>query len=208
MHPNAVLVYQRYVMSHIAPGAKVLEIGPDADPSTFQSLARDDVEWVTVDLASESPDGQRRWATGTPSLLMTDPYEIPAPSDTFDVVLSSQVIEHVREPWRWMPELARVCRPGGVVATINPVSWPYHEAPVDCWRIYPEGMRALSELAGLTVETSLWESLEPRARSWYPGQSTRPPPRLRSQVKNRVLRLIGWPLPVAFDTVTVARKPE
>lgn len=85
---------------------------------------------------------------------------IPASDDTFDLVLSGSVIVHVRRPWQWMEELARVCRPGGVVATVGPVSWPYHEAPVDCWRVYPEGMRALCEDAGLVVEFSACESLE------------------------------------------------
>jgi hypothetical protein len=33
----------------------------------------------------------------------------------------------------------------GMSSSVNPVSWVFHEAPVDCWRIYPEGMKALLE---------------------------------------------------------------
>ena len=43
---------------------------------------------------------------------------------------------------------------------INPVSSPYHKAPADCWRIYPEGMRALYDHAGLTTLLSKYETLE------------------------------------------------
>jgi len=74
---------------------------------------------------------------------MEDLYAIPVDSESFEIVVSANVIEHVEELWRWVPALARVCRRGGKVITINPISWGFHEAPVDCWRIYPDGMKAL-----------------------------------------------------------------
>ncbi len=48
-------------------------------------------------------------------------------------------------------ELSRVVRPGGYIVTVNPVSWPYHEAPIDCWRVFPDGMQALLDDAGLEM---------------------------------------------------------
>jgi SAM-dependent methyltransferase len=137
---------------------------------------------------------------------MPNENEIPLPDSTFDVVISGQVIEHVRQPWRWMAELTRISRPGGLVITISPVSWPYHEAPIDCWRIYPEGMRAILEQVGLTVELCLWDSLEPRPRRWYPGKSYDYDRSAWARRINRVKAVVGWPLPVAFVTITVARK--
>lgn len=62
---------------------------------------------------------------------------------TFDVVVSSQTLEHIRHPWRWMPEVARICAPGGLIYICSPNTWVYHEYPIDCWRIWPEGMKAL-----------------------------------------------------------------
>jgi hypothetical protein len=44
--------------------------------------------------------------------------------------------------------------------TICPVSWGYHEAPIDCWRMYPAGLRALYEHAGLKVLHAVAESLD------------------------------------------------
>jgi SAM-dependent methyltransferase len=140
--------------------------------------------------------------------LMTSEYELPIADSSYDLVLSGQVMEHVRRIWRWMPELARVCRPGGHVITIAPVSWPYHEVPFDCWRAYPEGMRALSDEAGLEVVVCRSESLEPApSRNTYPGLSYAEFSSGRG-LRQVVKRLIGWPLPVAVDTVTIARKPE
>ena len=139
----------------------VLEVGPDRVPSSF---AIPGLDWKTANIAAEAMEG------GTVDYKMADPYVIPVDGDSFDVVFSAQVLEHVPRPWIWMPELARVCWPGGYVITINPTSWPYHEAPVDCWRAYPEGMRALCEDAGLEVVESVCESLEPRrSPRTYPG---------------------------------------
>jgi SAM-dependent methyltransferase len=210
VHPNSVLLFREYLLPLFKAGDRVLEVGPDSNPSTYQSLVEVPVTWSTADLASEvDSQDERLWGSGTSEELtyrMTSEYKIPALDAAFDIVVSGQVIEHVRKPWLWMKELARVCKPGGVVITVSPVSWPYHEAPIDCWRIYPEGMRALSEDAGLTVELSLFDSLEQHPRSWFPGQSYNTNRGARGRILNRAKAILGWPLPVAFDTVTVARK--
>lgn len=212
MHLNSRLVFERYARAYFRSGSHVLEVGPDGRPSTYQrSVADSGVSWETADLASSaSTDGDRLFGEGATADLtyaMTDAYALPVGDESFDIVLSGQVIEHVPQIWRWMPELARVCRPGGYVITIGPVSWPYHEAPVDCWRVHPEGMRALCEEAGLSVVDTVSVSLEPRtSRRPYPGASFGPSPGAKGIVK-RLLGTMGWPLPIAIDTVTIARKP-
>lgn len=211
MHQNSILIFRKHLLWLFTDGAHVLEIGPDGDPSTYRQQVRTGVTWSTADLASQvGDDGARLWGAGRGSQLtyrMRSEYEIEAPADTFDIVVSGQVIEHVRKPWIWLRELARVCKPGGLVLTVNPVSWPYHEAPIDCWRIYPEGMRALCDEAGLNVELSLFESLEPRPLAFYPGKSYNAGRGPRGRAINKVKSVTGYPLTVAFDTVTVARKP-
>jgi SAM-dependent methyltransferase len=211
MHLNSVLVFREHLLPLFTPGIHVLELGPDGDPSTYRREVAAQVTWSTADLASEvDAHGGRLWGSGSGGELtyrMKSEYEIEAPAGTFDIVVSGQVIEHVRKPWLWLRELARVCKPGGLVLTVNPVSWPYHEAPIDCWRIYPEGMRALCEDAGLTVELSLFESLEPRPLAWYPGKSYNAGRGPRGRALNRAKAMTGYPLTIAFDTVTIARKP-
>lgn len=80
---------------------------------------------------------------------MPDEYTIPQPNDVWDAVVSLNELEHVRMPWRWVSGLSRVTKPGGIVALVAPISWPYHPVPVDCFRYYPEGLRALFEDAGV-----------------------------------------------------------
>lgn len=198
MHKNSQMLFDRYVRGCFQPGMRVLEIGPDAHPSHYaNSLCRSDLVWHTIDMCDN------------PSLTYRsiDEYRFPIQDDAYDIVLSGQVLEHVRQIWVWIKEVARVCKPSGLVITINPVSWPYHEAPVDCWRIFPEGMRALYQEAGLEVLHSTCESLEGsefplvlagRGRDWQSRDEL-----------DRAERLmpLGAPVECAFDTITIGRKP-
>jgi SAM-dependent methyltransferase len=209
VHLNSLLLFRQYAVPYFTDSARVLELGPDDHPSSYRREVTEQTAWTTADLATESTGlARRRWGRGQVSLVMPSEYQIPSADAAFDIVLSGQVIEHVRRPWLWLPELARVCAQGGVVITLNPVSWPYHEAPVDCWRIFPEGMSALCIDAGLTIELSRSESLEPKPRRWYPGASYDQDSGWRRRWFNRTKATLGWPLPVAFDTITVARKPR
>jgi SAM-dependent methyltransferase len=176
---------------------RVLEIGPDGFPSTYRKMIlHEGIQWDTLDI-QDSPH------LAYPRSQL---YSFPVADDTYDIVVSGQVIEHVAKIWRWMPELARVTRPSGLVITISPLSWPYHEAPIDCWRIYPEGMKALCEDAGLSIETSFCGSLElPTYIRCLPGRS----PEYQSRKLRfcfRLLGLFGFPVEKAFDTITIARK--
>jgi SAM-dependent methyltransferase len=83
--------------------------------------------------------------------VLTSEYVWDIPDNTYDVVVSTQTIEHVRHPWRWIREVARICRVSGLVYICTPNTIGFHEHPVDCWRVWPEGMRALFEEAGLTA---------------------------------------------------------
>jgi SAM-dependent methyltransferase len=182
----------------IRRGDRVLEVGPDNHPSTYRQLVEVEVRWETVDIFEH------------PALTFTadSSYGFPIDDDAFDVVISGQVLEHVPKPWLWMRELARVTKPGGLVATIVPVSWPYHTAPVDCWRVYPDGMRALYDDAGLDTVLAEWGSLEtPRPRRALPGRSEC---KLRRTLRwySRLVGPIGIPVERAFDTVAIARKPN
>lgn len=73
------------------------------------------------------------------------------PDGSFDVVVSGQTLEHVRHPWLFARELARITAGGGLLCVIAPFGWVYHAYPIDCWRILADGMDALLKYVGLTV---------------------------------------------------------
>lgn len=199
MHTNSRLLFERYAAEFFKPEMQVLEIGPDAVPSSYQQLINDrSIVWHTLDMHAN------------PRLTYpgSQEYAFAIPDGTYDLVLSGQVIEHVRKPWKWLPEVARVTKPGGLVITLNPVSWTYHEDPVDCWRIYPEGMQALYAEAALEVLLSRWESLESPGHAHYiPGVSQEC--RIRrwwQRLADRLVQRLGCPVERAYDTITVGRK--
>ena len=197
MHTNSKLLFEKYASRYFHSGMKVLEVGPDAFPSSYRKIiANKHIIWDTLDIYDSSE------LTYPNSNL----YSFAIADNEYDIVLSGQVIEHIAKIWRWMPEVARVTRPHGRVITISPVSWPYHEAPIDCWRMFPDGMRALCEDSDLRVETSLFESLElPTFKRALPGLSAEYQ-RWSIRLCFRLLGIFGFPVEKSFDTITIAIK--
>lgn len=198
MHENSIMLFEKYAQEHFKSGMKVLEIGPAGVPSFYQTMVGDaSIQWDTMDISGKGN-----------FTYQCEEYKFPVPDNSYDVVFSDQVIEHVRKIWKWIVEVARVCKSGGLVITINPVSWTYHEAPYDCWRIYPEGMRALYDEAGLVVLASVWESLEsPGYRQYIPGVS----PVWQGPMKRGVYKILGrlgLPVERSYDTITIGRKAQ
>lgn len=79
-----------------------------------------------------------------PSAICGDARRLPLADDTFDIAFSSNLLEHVREPWLVADELARVVRPGGLLVlsyTIWLGPWGGHETSP--WH-YLGGHRAAS----------------------------------------------------------------
>lgn len=79
-------------------------------------------------------------------IVAANPYQYPIPDDSYDLVISGSTMEHVEAIWRWVPELVRVLRPGGMLAIVTHWQFQEHRYPVDCWRIMPDGMRYLFDL--------------------------------------------------------------
>jgi SAM-dependent methyltransferase len=75
---------------------------------------------------------------------------------TFDVVISGQCLEHVEFPWLTMQEIKRCLRPGGICCIIVPSNGYEHRHPIDCYRFFPDGIRALAKWVNLEeVEITL-----------------------------------------------------
>ena len=85
-------------------------------------------------------------------IVTEDPYHWPVKNNYYDVVISGQCLEHTEAPWDWIKEVNRVCKAGGLAIIIAPWGWEEHRYPLDCWRIFPDGMRyLLSKVANFDV---------------------------------------------------------
>jgi SAM-dependent methyltransferase len=80
------------------------------------------------------------------------------PAEAFDVVLSTEMLEHVLDWRRVITNIKTLCAPGGrVVLTTRSLGYPYHSAPWDFWRYEVDDMRAIfADFAVHAVETD-WQ---------------------------------------------------
>jgi SAM-dependent methyltransferase len=83
-------------------------------------------------------------------LVMKKPYRVQLKSNSVDIVLSGQVFEHVPFFWASLLEIARVMKPGAYFFLTVPSRGHVHST-YDCWRIYPDGLRAMAAWSRLTL---------------------------------------------------------
>lgn len=120
---------------------RMLDVGAGRAPYRALLEGRVD-EYVTLDTAP---------APGID--VVGSALELPFGEAEFDVVFSSQVLEHVPDAQKMFSELRRVVRPGGIVVISVPQYWPEHESPFDFRRFTIHGLRELGRSFGLeTIE--------------------------------------------------------
>src|SRR3990167_9908795 len=143
MHAASHEVMRRMVKEHLDKGKnlKVLDVGSLDVNGTYRDLF---VSWdyTGLDLAEGS----------NVTVVARSAYDWGLPDESFDVVVSGNVIEHVQAPWLWFKEASRVLKKGGLLLVTAPVSIGTHRYPVDCYRYMSDGLSFLmSEVAGLKV---------------------------------------------------------
>ena len=70
----------------------------------------------------------------------------------YDIILCSEVLEHVAEWHNAFANFARLLAPDGYVVVSCPHFFPLHEEPYDYWRPTPHALRYFAEKHGLSVE--------------------------------------------------------
>lgn len=130
-------------------GGDVLDLGCGTKPyrGFMVPPAR---RWVGLDYPTARADRvQKQDVSGTAT-------EIPFRSQCFDVVLCTQVMEHLAEPGVALCECARVLRPGGHLVLSAPQQVDsLHEEPYDFFRYTRYGLQHLCSKAGLQVEQTV-----------------------------------------------------
>jgi len=162
-------VVQQFAIPAVSPGSRVLDYGCAERP--YRALFGPGIEYVGADLEGNSSADLRLNEDGT----------VPLPDAQFDLVLSTQVLEHVSDPASYISECHRLLKPGGsLVITTHGIMF-YHPDPVDYWRWTSAGLRRILASAGLcSVEIRGIMGLAPTAIQLFQHATTsKVPQRLR-----------------------------
>ena len=141
-----------------SPGPRVLNAGAGTGSFSLR-LAENGFDVTSVDASSAAVEVLRRRVPG--EVAQADVTTLPFADAAFDAAVLGEVLEHVEDDRGALGEVARVLRPGGVLAVSVPAG-PNRFGPSDRWaghvRRYsrPELLGAC-EAGGFTVE---------RCRAW------------------------------------------
>ena len=143
----------------LQPGQLVLDMGCGAGRHAFQSY-RNGARVVALDYSFEELEGVRDllWAmkeegeVGADAAALAvrgDALRLPFADDTFDRIIASEVMEHLREDSRALAELTRVLKPGGIMAVTVPAWLPEKI----CWALLAEYHAPLAEGGHVRIYT-------------------------------------------------------
>jgi len=139
MHQETMDFMVKHLKRYREPTADVLDVGSYKLNWTYRDLV-EGKGWKYTGLDIQ--------AGPNVDVVAEDPFHYPFDNNTFDIVISGATMEHVTAIWRWIPELVRILKPGGLLVVVAPHTYHEHRYPFDCWRIMPDGMRYLFELNG------------------------------------------------------------
>jgi SAM-dependent methyltransferase len=121
----------------------VVDFGCGSQP--YRSLIPAGCRYVGADLTASGPE----------TVALEPGGRLPFEDVSVDVVLSTQVIEHVKDVVGYLAECRRVLRTGGRLILTTHGNWPYHPWPPiveDYWRWTSVGLRTLVADRGFCVQ--------------------------------------------------------
>ena len=133
---------KKYVTKIRKPKITVVDVGSMDFNGTLRSLFSNHVfKYIGLDIEKGR----------NVDVVLRDPYKLPFKSRSVDVVVSTSCFEHNEMFWLTFKEMVRIVRPGGYIYLNAPYKDGIHEAPVDCWRFLPDGMKALAKWCPGTI---------------------------------------------------------
>jgi 2-polyprenyl-3-methyl-5-hydroxy-6-metoxy-1,4-benzoquinol methylase len=176
---------------------KVLDFGCGDGVLTYE-LARQGAASYGIDLsftAVQFAQYKHRQLGSTASFCAGSCYETSFPSQYFDALISTEVIEHVQEPERFLREIERGLRVGGTAVISTPVR--FTETPLDKMHViewFPEAFKNVIRAVFPQAEFAYSHPL-----FWYEGINwsgkTRLLINLLSFIRNPFLSMGKWRYP-------------
>lgn len=138
--------FVRRAAASVPPGARVLDAG--AGNGLYAPLF--------ADMTYESADFGKVEKEYGALTYECDLTSIPVEDERFDLVLLTQVLEHLPDPLAALRELHRVLRRGHRIWLSQPFYYQEHEQPYDFYRYTQFGLRHLLGAARFRIEEMSW----------------------------------------------------
>lgn len=111
----------------------VLDVAPQDHEGARPYFGKAKVETLDID--------QKSGATYVADLCNNNERLIP--SDRFDYIVCTEVLEHTLQPFDAVNEIERLLKQGGLAFVSAPFNFRIHGPLPDCWRFTEHGLRAL-----------------------------------------------------------------
>lgn len=145
MHQSAMLRMSWFVDNYIKDKGKVrvLDVGSYNVNGCMRPLFDDtEAEYVGLDIE----------AGPNVDVVMNEPYNWDnIPDESFDFVISANAFEHIEYPWLTIKLIHSKLKQGGIACIHAPLTIGEHRYPVDCYRYYSDGFKALAKWGGFQV---------------------------------------------------------
>lgn len=141
MHESVMEYVEGAVERHGLAAQRTLELGSTNVNGSVRGLFSG--EYIGID---------HQAGTGVDRVMNANALDFPDAS--FDVVVSTSMLEHDAAFWRTLPEVGRVLKPGGYfVLTTVTTGFPVHDEP-DYWRFLPDTWPLLMDMASCRLVDS------------------------------------------------------
>lgn len=81
---------------------------------------------------------------------------VPVEDKRYDLVLLTQVLEHIPEPMNVLKEMHRILKPGGCLWLSAPLFYEEHETPNDYYRYTQFGLKYMLNKTGYSIKKIYW----------------------------------------------------
>jgi len=130
--------------SYDLEGSMVLDVAPQSHEGAREYFRKSRVETLDIDATSGA----------TYIADLCEDNSIILPSERFDAIVCTEVLEHVLNPFKAVDELMRILKPGGVCLVSTPFNLRIHGPLPDCWRFTEHGIRSLfGKFTSVTVHS-------------------------------------------------------
>jgi len=151
---------------HIQPGDRILDIGCGEGRHTIEACRQKDTLCVGADFIFDNLMKTRKklefhkaindLSCKRIDLSCMDVTALPFKNNSLDLVICSEVLEHIPDDARAISELVRILKPGKILAVSVPRFWPERI----CWILSPEYSRIPMGHVRIYKKTALIRTIE------------------------------------------------